>query len=445
MPRALILLLVLALSLLSLPGGAVDRREAVLLANAERFIDALEAGDYAAAHALLAPRTGQDLPVEKLQATWEGLPKRLGPLRLRRPARLETLGGRPAAVLRLEFEKQAVEARLATDRSGRIDGFWLVPADLRAPTVPPPREPDALPTYAAPFSEREFPVGDLGGTLTVPRGPGPFPAIVLVHGSGRADRDETLGPNKPFLDLAYGLAGRGVVVLRYDKRNWLRSATLPANATAEEVTIADAVKAVKLLRALPQVDAGRVFVLGHSLGGFLAPRIGERAPEVRGLVLMAALSRPLYDAVPDQLRNLAERDGLVTELERVTMEVAFQQRDELRAMMEGGPPPRQPMMGIPPAYWRDHAATRPVERALALGKPMLLLQGERDYQVTADGDLQRWRDGLATHPDARFITYPDLNHLFLRGHGPPSPEEYRREGRVEAQVVTDIADWIGQH
>ena len=87
MPRALALLLVLALSLLSLPGGAVDRREALLLGNAERFVDALEAGDYAAAHALLAPRTGQDLPVEKLQATWEGLPKRLGPLRLRRPAR----------------------------------------------------------------------------------------------------------------------------------------------------------------------------------------------------------------------------------------------------------------------------------------------------------------------------------------------------------------------
>lgn len=445
MPRALALLLVLALSLLSLPGGAVDRREALLLANAERFMDALEAGDYAAAHALLAPRTGQDLPVEKLQATWEGLPKRLGPLRLRRPARLETLGGRPAAVLRLEFDKQAVEARLATDRSGRIDGFWLVPADLRAPSVPPPREPEPTPAYAAPFSEREFPVGDLGGTLTVPRGAGPFPAIVLVHGSGRADRDETLGPNKPFLDLAYGLAGRGVVVLRYDKRTWLRSGTLSADATAEEVTIADAVKAVALLRALPQVDAGRVFVLGHSLGGFLAPRIGERAPDVRGLVLMAALSRPLYDAVPEQIRYLAERDGLVTELERVTMEAAFQQRDELRAMMAGGPPPRQPMMGIPPAYWRDHAASRPVERALALGKPMLLLQGERDYQVTVEGDLQRWRDGLATHPDARFITYPDLNHLFLRGHGPPSPEEYRREGRVEAQVVTDIADWIGQH
>ena len=295
------------------------------------------------------------------------------------------------------------------------------------------------------FTEREFPVGDLGGTLTLPRGAGPFPAVVLVHGSGPADRDGTLGPNKPLLDLAYGLADRGVAVLRFDKRTWLRASTLPPDATAEEVQVRDVLRAVRQVRALREVDDARVFIAAHSLGGYLAPRIGARDPTLAGMVLLAALAHPLFEAVPEQMRYLAGRDGLLTELERVSVEEAERQRDEIVAHLAGGPPPRRPMLGIPAAYWRDHAGMRPVQDALALGRPMLLLQGERDYQVTVDDDFRRWREGLATHPDARFITYPGLNHLFMRGDGPPNPEEYRREGRVDAKVITDIADWIGQH
>ena len=103
------------------------------------------------------------------------------------------------------------------------------------------------------------------------------------------------------------------------------------------------------------------------------------------------------------------------------------------------------MLGIPSAYWLDHGRMRPAAEALALARPMLLLQGERDYPVTVEGDLRLWREGLATHPDVRFITYPGLNHLFMRGEGTPGPEEYRREGRVDGQVIADIAAWIGQH
>lgn len=444
MPRALALLLVLALSLLSLPGGAVDRRESALLANADRFMAALEAADYEAAHALLSGQAARDYPPARLRAEWEALPPRLGRLVLRRPGRLDRLGGQPAVVFRLEFEEQAVEARLRGDRRGRLDGFWLVPADLRLPL--PPAAIDAPPPVATSrFTEREFPVGDLGGTLTLPRGAGPFPAVVLVHGSGPADRDGTLGPNKPLLDLAYGLADRGVAVLRFDKRTWLRASTLPPDATAEEVQVRDVLRAVRQVRALREVDDARVFIAAHSLGGYLAPRIGARDPTLAGMVLLAALAHPLFEAVPEQMRYLAGRDGLLTELERVSVEEAERQRDEIVAHLAGGPPPRRPMLGIPAAYWRDHAGMRPVQDALALGRPMLLLQGERDYQVTVDEDFRRWREGLATHPDARFITYPGLNHLFMRGDGPPNPEEYRREGRVDAKVITDIADWIGQH
>ena len=117
----------------------------------------------------------------------------------------------------------------------------------------------------------------LPATLTYPAGVARAPGVVLVHGSGPNDRDETVGANKPFRDLAHGLAGRGIVVLRYDKRSKVAPlAFMGRPFTVDEEVVDDALSAAALLRGLPEVDPSRVVVLGHSLGGTLAPRIGER-------------------------------------------------------------------------------------------------------------------------------------------------------------------------
>src|SRR5262249_34016694 len=144
--------------------------------------------------------------------------------------------------------------------------------------------------YAKPDSFVEVPVQvgsapALPGFLSLPKGAGPFPVVVLVHGSGPQDADETIGPNKPFKDLALGLARRGIAVLRYAKRSRVEPAGV---VTVKEEVLDGAHAAIELARASKGIDPGRVVVLGHSEGGYLAPRIAKENPTVAGIILLAA-------------------------------------------------------------------------------------------------------------------------------------------------------------
>src|SRR4051794_36392117 len=143
------------------------------------------------------------------------------------------------------------------------------------------------------FTEEPVVVGSgewaLPGTLTLPTGTGPFPAVVLVHGSGPHDRDETIGPNKPFRDLAWGLATRGIAVLRYEKRTKEHGAKFVKENTytLRSEVIDDVRAAVALLRSHRSVDPKRIFVAGHSQGAVAAPRVAELEPGLGGVILLA--------------------------------------------------------------------------------------------------------------------------------------------------------------
>jgi dienelactone hydrolase len=166
------------------------------------------------------------------------------------------------------------------------------------------------PPYAHPerFQEHEVQIGHgkwvLPGIVSIPQGDGPFAAVLLVHGSGSQDRDETIPPNKPFRDLAWGLTSQGIAVLRYEKRTKVYAASMRSEmdtVTVKEEVIDDALEAVALLRDRPEIDAQQIFVLGHSLGGYLAPRIGAADPQIRGLIILAGSARPLEDVLLDQM------------------------------------------------------------------------------------------------------------------------------------------------
>jgi pimeloyl-ACP methyl ester carboxylesterase len=261
----------------------------------------------------------------------------------------------------------------------------------------------------------------LPGTLSIPVGP-VAAAIVLVHGSGPSDRDETLGPNKPFRDLAWGLADRGIAVLRYEKRTRQYAGTMAGNSnlTVHEETTDDAILAAALLRTHDRLDPKRVFVLGHSLGATLAPRIGAEDRSLAGLIMMAGATRPFVEVAREQLAYLAS-----------LMPGAIDPEEALKELQRSAPE----------AYWKDLDAYRPAGTAATLTIPMLILQGERDYQVTP-ADLQGWRAARGSRPNVMIKSYPTLNHLFLPGEGKSTPSEYDRPGHIPDFVLDDIADWI---
>lgn len=388
------------------------------------------------------------LPEAKLEETWATIVAQVGAYqeRLADPT-VERVDRYERVTIALKFERAVLDMQVVVDSTtGLISGLFFVPSRQASLlyTTPGYADPDA-------FEEQDVTVGSgewtLPGTLTMPKGEGPFPAVVLVHGSGPNDRDETLGPNKPFKDLAWGLASQGIAVLRYEKRTKVyadRLVSLDGEFTVREETIDDALAAASLLRERQEIDPGRIVVLGHSLGGMLAPRIAQAGPDIAGLIVMAGPARPLEDLVLEQARTIVSQSGKPSLQEQQQIQAIEQQVQAIKALRPSGDDSgKEMLLGAPASYWLDLRGYDPAEAAGVLTQPMLILQGERDYQVTMT-DFRRWQDVLSSRPRVQFKSYPELNHLFIAGSGPSAPEEYQTPGHVAAYVIDDLASWIAQ-
>ncbi len=435
------------------PAQAPAPAEDAFTVKARGFLAAMEKGDFALAVRDFDATVLKALGPDKLETMWtRQLPAQLGAFKKQGPARREQQQGYEIVLITCSFEKASIDARVVFNKDGRIAGLQF------APPAPPVRyEP---PAYADParFEETEIIVGSgewaLPGTLTLPKGAGPFPGVVLVHGSGPNDRDETLGPNKLFKDLAWGLAARGIAVLRYDKRSKvygkkiLADPKLESTMTVKEETIDDALAAATLLEKTRGVDPRRVFILGHSLGGYLMPRIALAAKplDIAGFISLAGLTRPIEDTMIRQLTYLYGLAGnALSDDDAKRLEGLKAQEAAIKALTAADKGATTKLLGVMPAYWLDLRGYNPAELAKSVRAPMLILQGGRDYQVeTADYD--NWKAALGGRKDVELRLYPKLNHLFYEGDGPITPLEYtQKHGSVAPAVIGDIAGWIANH
>ena len=413
---------------------------ASLITAARAFIEQLVNKNFTAAVGSFDDTMKGAMPEPKMQETWNAVLAQVGPFKQAGKARTEKRGVYTIVIVTAEFQHASLDIKVVFDQSKRIAGLFFAPATNVEYTPPAYAKPDS-------FREKEMTIGvsewALPATLTTPAGPGPFPVVVLVHGSGPNDRDETVGANKPFKDLAWGLASRGVAVLRYEKRtkqHGAKLATIRAFTVKDEV-LDDVVAAVALLRKTEGIDAKRIFVLGHSLGGMLIPRIGRLDPNIAGLIALAGATRPLEDVIPAQLAYIFSLDGSISTEEQKQIDDAKEQAAKVKALKTEDANSTVSILGGAASYWLDLRGYDPPETGKGLKQPLLILQGERDYQVTME-DFKRWSTSLATKNNVTLKSYPALNHLFIAGTGQSTPSEYEQAGHVDERVVDDIAAWI---
>ncbi|MCO5169865.1 MAG: alpha/beta fold hydrolase [Planctomycetes bacterium] len=372
--------------------------------------------------------------------------------------------GAPVSVGGVERPTRRLELTLASTLvEVRVDAETGVAYHVRVPSqqLEALREGVALEPRPVPISDPapgrelevtfEAPLGPVPGTLTLPaEGEGPWPVVVLLHGSGPQDRDQTIGPNKPFRDLAHGLAREGVATLRFEKRSQLlvgvlrdrastaeqREAALGAlkAMTLEEEAIQDGVAALAFLATRPEVRADARFVLGHSLGALAAPAVARRGG-AKGVIMLAGPGRTMDVLLEEQLTYQGTVLGVPP------AEAAAAAREQV-APLRAGLAEDASFLGATGRYWNDVVARDPAAAAAALEVPLLLVHAEEDCQVRqADVEaLEAAARGAGV--DVTRASFPGLNHLFMPVEGRSTGAEYFVEGRVDPGVGRTIGGWV---
>ncbi|MBO4862405.1 MAG: alpha/beta fold hydrolase [Firmicutes bacterium] len=289
----------------------------------------------------------------------------------------------------------------------------------------------------------------LNGLLTLPDDLGErVPAVVFVHGSGASNMDEQVFRNTPFKDLAEGLAERGIASVRYDKRTFVHGRKMAKNAadlTVKEETIEDAVLAAELLRKDPRIDPDKVFIVGHSMGAMLAPRIDAEGGNFRGLVMMAGTPFRLEEVVVKQLSQAGNKGGLMGAIVKLEDKIFSKKFDGLYEMSDEEAKKKKFAGSTTLYYFKEMGGKTMVDYLKETGKPALIMQGGMDFQVLPEEDYKLLKEQLADRQNTEFRFYEKLNHLFVPGIYNDilkAQKEYKVEQHIGPDVIDDIAAFI---
>jgi uncharacterized protein len=412
---------------------------------AKQVVREIAAGQFERVERRYTPEMTAALPAGRLAAAWASALEQEGSFdSVISATTVGKVQGFDVIVVVCRFQKGLVDIQMGLADDGRLGGIHFGPHRQA--------EPWTAPTYAKPDSFTEQPLVlvngkfQLPGTLSVPAGNGPFPAVVLLHGSGPHDEDETIGPNKPLKDLAWGLASHGIVVFRYVKRTQkygAQSSEDPAKLTVDDETISDARAAVSLAAKQKNVDPERIFLVGHSLGAYLEPRIATGDAQVAGIVLLAGNTRPMEELLIAEVHYILSNGPAPTPDEQKQATAVEETAKKIESPdLKPGDSVNIFGRAMPASYWLDLREYHPVAVAEALKIPILILQGGRDFQVAPATNFEEWKKAMAARSNVTLKFYPALNHLFMAGTGVSLPEEYAKPGHVDEQVILDVSSWI---
>lgn len=429
------------------PGEAMTKEEAENRAKALFLL--ISRGRIDEAYARFGEKLKELLTKEKLKEQWEQASSRMGALLSMEAGKAKLKDGLLRVRLRAKLENASLDLTVAFTTEGKVDQL------LMEPIKPPSWQPPAYAKTTS-FDEVEITVGkgELGlpGTLTLPRTDEAkrVPAVVLVHGFGPNDRDESIGSTRIFKDIAWGLASAGIAVLRYEKitsahpREFFKKIGGPNRITIQNETIDDALKAVGLLHRHPRIDPKRIVYVGHGQGAQAAPRVCVQEPRLRGFVMMAGPARPSEDVVLDQLTYIASLD---TPRAKKVKKMLPAVREAVKRVKDPRLSPDIPNnkmpLGIPASMFLD-LRKNPLEKSAgSCTRPLLVLQGEADFQATME-DLALLKRWFASNKQVRFKSYPRLGYTFIDlGVVKARPEHYLTVGgNVAKEVVSDLVDFV---
>lgn len=415
----------------------------ILEKNTAVFLQLVSTQKYDVAYAMIDKNSKTFPDVQSIEKTWNKIQEEVGKFKNIESIKAYSDTDKKHIVLSvLQFEKSRLAIEFIFSRQTQQLSEWVyLPAPLKDNYVfPLYHEPNSYTTqdYTVRTGKYELPA-----VLTLPKNiKEKPPLVILVHGSGPHDRDQTIGPTKTFMDLSVGLAKEGVATLRYYKRTFLYANEIVKdikNLTLQEETIDDAISAIELCRTLTTIDTSKIFILGHSLGGVAAPRIATQNKHLAGIILFATPSRSLEDIILSQYEYILGLDGIDANdgILLNTIKTQVENVKKLTSADENIPLP----LGLPTKYWFDLKNYDIVKTAQNLTLPICVLQGENDYQVTMQ-DFEGWKKGLSNHKKTYFKSYPMLNHLFIAKKSKSTPKDYEEQGNISFPVIADIAKWV---
>lgn len=367
---------------------------------------------------------------EDLKQAWDIIATGLGSYKGIRDITEKAAGAKTVVVVILDYDYTGVKITFSYNADKKLDGLWLNFA---------PFEPAI--TSNKYFEETEITFGSkknpIKGILTLPKKVKKPPVAILVPGSGYHDADESIGSNKPFRDLAYGLAKKGIAVIRYNEST---SGNSKSEFTIQDDSLNDVYQAIKYAKKLKSVDKKRIYIIGHSLGGMMAPKIAADNKEVAGIVCLAGSPRKLEDIIFDQNKMALEADKTISPaLLNLYLSQVRAIVNKVKNINKSSP---DIILGYPESYWYSLNKIDIPAIAKKLDIPIFIAQGSADFQVYADVDFVEWQDLLKGKDNVTFRLYDNLNHLFMKTNGRTDTTEYNIKGTVDKKVIEDIAEWI---
>jgi pimeloyl-ACP methyl ester carboxylesterase len=403
------------------------------------------------------------LPEAKLQETWKAITAQAGDFKSQGAIRQDKSGAYDIVLITCQFDKAVLDVRLVFNAQRQLSGLFFAPGSSNQVRPQDPKAPFPYRQEEVAYESLEQGI-KLAGTLTFPSSDGPFPAVLLITGSGAQNRNEEIMGHKPFLVLADYLTRRGIAVLRVDDRGVGGSSAGPPTATSRNFA-QDVLAGIAFLKSRREVNPNRIGLIGHSEGGIIAPMVAAQSPDVAFIVLMAGTGVKGDEVLTEQGKLLLRANGagedLIQENTKVQKalfavikstsdnEVAEKQvRESLSTMNPTIRDAALAQLNMALSPWMRYFVTYDPQPALEKVKcPVLAINGEKDLQVPPGQNLPAIEKALRAggNKDFKAVELSGLNHLFQTCKTGSVAEYQQIEETISPTALDLMGNWILQH